>query len=134
MAREDYGQYFSEKIRNNDKAVFHNADLVPPHFDSLRATTWFETDKPTNVNGKKSGNSLYLAEKYMLWAITETPFGHFRRKYIYEPLLNLKSKVAMRNDEANYAVSELEPLSRDKKTYVLQEYFVPVAHLESFTH
>jgi FAD/FMN-containing dehydrogenase/SAM-dependent methyltransferase len=133
MARADYGQYFSDQIRNNEKAVFHNADLVPPHFDSLRATTWFVTDKPTNVNDKKSGNSLYLAEKYMLWAITETPFGHFRRKYIYEPLLNMKSKVAMRNDEANYAVSELEPLSRDKKTYVLQEYFIPVRHVESFT-
>lgn len=132
MSREQYRDYFDQHIRDNDKAVFHNADLVPPHFDSLRATTWFESDKSVNVDSNKSTNSLYLAEKYMLWAITETPFGHVRRKYIYEPLLNMKSKVSMRNDEANYAVSELEPLSRDKKTYVLQEYFVPVDHLEVF--
>jgi hypothetical protein len=76
---------------------------------------------------------LFLLEKYMLWVITEMPGGHFRREYIYEPLLYLRNKVIMRNQEADYDVAELEPLSRDSKTYVLQEYFVAPDRLLEFT-
>lgn len=134
MRTEEYSQYFAQNIRNNQKAVFHNADMVPPNFNTLRAITWQTTDKPLNVKEGKASRNLYLAEKYMLWAITETPLGHLRRKYIYEPLLYMRPKITLRNDEANYDVAELEPLSRNKKTYVLQEYFVPVVHLEAFTN
>ncbi len=37
-----------------------------------------------------------------------------------------------RNFEAGYDVAELEPPSRMHRTYVLQEYFVPVEELENF--
>ena len=120
MALEEYPKYFDEKIKNDKSAVFHNADLIPPKFKSMRATTWSETDKPVNLKRKKYDDSLYLIEKYMMWAVTETPFGHIRRKYIYEPLLNMRSKVMMRNQEADYTLKELEPLSRNETTYVLQ--------------
>ena len=120
MALEEYPKYFDEKIKNDKCAVFHNADLIPPKFKSMRATTWSETDKPVNLKRKKYDDSLYLVEKYMMWAVTETPFGHIRRKYIYEPLLNMSSKVMMRNQEADYTLKELEPLSRNETTYVLQ--------------
>ena len=133
MALEEYPKYFDEKIKNDKCAVFHNADLIPPKFKSMRATTWSETDKPVNLKRKKYDDSLYLVEKYMMWAVTETPFGHIRRKYIYEPLLNMRSKVMMRNQEADYTLKELEPLSRNETTYVLQEYFVPTQFLLQFT-
>jgi hypothetical protein len=87
---------------------------------------------PVNASSGDSGRKLYWLEKYMLWAITETPAGHFRREYIYEPLLYLRKKVAMRNQEAEYDVAELEPLSRESSTYVLQEYFVAPKHLQAF--
>jgi hypothetical protein len=41
--------------------------------------------------------------------------------------------VHWRNFEAGYDVAELEPLSRRHTTYVLQEYFVPIARFEAFT-
>lgn len=37
-----------------------------------------------------------------------------------------------RNHEASYYVLELEPRSRKRSTYVLQEYFVPVDRFEQF--
>lgn len=129
---EDYPAYFSRWVRDNSDAIFHNSDLIPPHFKKLRAITWRRTDKPVNSRKRREPRRLYLAEKYMLWAITETNSGHFRREYIYEPLIYLRSKVTDRNDEANYHVAELEPLSRNKNTYVLQEYFVPPAQLQAF--
>jgi len=133
MTVDRYPAYFRSKVREDTGAVFHNADMVPPRFEKVRAITWRETDKPANTKPPKDGRNLYLAEKYMLWAITETPFGHLRREYVYEPLLYLRPKIAYRNQEANYDVTELEPLSRRHSTYVLQEYFVPVDRLVAFT-
>ncbi len=40
----------------------------------------------------------------------------------------------MANYEAGYDVMELEPASREKETWVLLEYFVPVARFEEFSH
>ena len=131
MPISEYPQYFAKSVRENRRAVFHNADMIPPKFDKVRAVSWQETDRQVN-NLESSGLRLFLLEKYMLWAITETPAGHFRREYIYEPLLYLRRKVVMRNQEANYDVAELEPLSRSKSTYVLQEYFVAVDKLLEF--
>ena len=128
-----YPEFFQQRVRDNEKAVFHNADMVPPRFDKVRAITWQTTDKPANAKPPGAGRNLYLPERYMLWVITEAPLGHLRRKYIYDPLLYLRSTVKFRNQEADYDVAELEPLSRSEKTYVLQEYFVPVARLTDFT-
>lgn len=133
MPLSGYKDFFRNHVRNDPTAVFHNADLVPPEFERMRAITWRETERPAKTSQSKTARRLYLAERYMLWAITETPLGHFRREYFYEPLLYLRPVVKFRNEEADYDVAELEPLSRSEKTYVLQEYFVPVDRLEEFT-
>jgi len=132
MKLERYSDFFFKNVRSNTKAVYHNADLIPPHFKDLRSTTWEITEKAVNSSKKDTDRELYLLNKYMFWAVTETPLGHLRRKFIYEPLLNMKSKVTMRNAEADYSVLELEPFFRNRKTYVLQEYFVPVLKLNEF--
>ncbi len=132
MPLSRYPDFFAKRVRNDPRSVFHNADMVPPKFEKVRAITWQATDKPVNAKEPKPGRNLYLAERYMLWAITETPLGHLRREYLYEPLLYFRSIVKYRNREADYDVAELEPLSRSKKTYVLQEYFVPVGRLTEF--
>lgn len=133
MNLSQYLDYFRNHVRDDSGAVFHNADMVPPKFERVRAITWNTTDKPARITKPGKDRNLYLAERYMLWAITETPFGHFRREYIYEPLLYVRDIVKYRNEEADYDVAELEPLSRSSKTYVLQEFFVPVERLEDFS-
>jgi FAD/FMN-containing dehydrogenase len=132
MPLSEYPAFFKRKVRNDKANVFHNADMIPPKFNKTRAVSWIETDKPVNTKPKKERH-FYFLEKYMLWAITETVMGHFRREYIYEPLIYLRPKITYRNDEANYDVAELEPVSRSKSTYVLQEYFVPVENILEFT-
>jgi hypothetical protein len=44
----------------------------------------------------------------------------------------LRRVVHWRNYEAGYDMAELEPSSRERKTYVLQEYFVPVSKFGEF--
>ncbi len=134
MSLAEYPAFFREQIREDESVVFHNADMVPPKFEKVRAISWKVTEKPANAKPRTGGKrNLYLAEKYMLWAITETPLGHLRREYLYETLLYLRPKVTYRNDEADYDVAELEPLSRQESTYVLQEYFVPVDRVTAFS-
>lgn len=133
LATKAYPDWFDANVRGRSKAVFHNADLYPPHYIRTRAITWLETDKPATISARLQPlRRQYPLEKYFLWAVTETPFGKLRREYLIDPLLYLKSKVHWRNYEAGYDAAELEPIDRDRRTYVLQEYFVPVQRLSEF--
>jgi len=133
MPLAEYLPWFRKKVRDVGEAVFHNADLYVPHCRSVRAVTWVETVRaPTAPWRLQPQRRAYPLERYFLWAISETPFGRWRREFIIDPLLYLRRKVHWRNYEAGYDVAELEPPSRRRRTYVLQEYFVPVERLEPF--
>lgn len=133
MPTGKYAAYFREKVRNSPSAVFHNADLYAPHYTSVRAVTWKETKKPVTAPYRLQQNRrMYPLENYFLWAVSETPLGRWRREFIIDPLLYLGSKVHWRNYEAGYDAAELEPPSRKHRTYVLQEYFIPVEHFDEF--
>jgi FAD/FMN-containing dehydrogenase len=133
LPTREYAAFFREKVRNAPAAVFHNADLYAPHYTSVRAVTWMETKRPVTTPYRLQPNRrMYPLENYFLWAISETPLGKWRREFLVDPLLYLGSKVHWRNYEAGYDVAELEPPSRKHRTYVLQEYFVPVERFDEF--
>ncbi len=133
MPLSQYWAHFKNTVRNNPKAVFHNADLYAPHYATLRSVTWVETDEaattPTRLQPLRKS---YPLHRYFLWSLSETPFGKERRERLIDPLLYLRKAVHWRNYEAGYDVAELEPPARENRTYVLQEYFVPVEKLEAF--
>jgi FAD/FMN-containing dehydrogenase/SAM-dependent methyltransferase len=133
LSTKDYAAWFREHVRNSPGAVFHNADLYAPHYSSVRAVTWSETRKPVTTPYRlQQQRRDYPLERYFLWAVSETPFGKWRREFIIDPVLYLFGKVHWRNYEAGYDVAELEPPSRKHRTYVLQEYFVPVERFDEF--
>jgi FAD/FMN-containing dehydrogenase/SAM-dependent methyltransferase len=132
MPLEDYAKYFREHVRNAPGVVFHNADLYAPHFKRVRAVSWVETMKPATTRLRLQWQrGAHLLEKYFIWAITETPYGKWRREHLVDPILYASRPVHWRNYEAGYDVAELEPVSRADRSYVLQEYFIPVSELES---
>ena len=129
----NYLDHFRSVQNQPRKAVLHNADLYPPHFRKLRSVSWYETDRPaTTVDRLQKVARRHWLEKYFYWSFTESLFGNWRREHIVDPLLYLKRKVHWRNYEAGYDVAELEPVSRESRTYVLQEYFVPVDKFDDF--
>jgi FAD/FMN-containing dehydrogenase/SAM-dependent methyltransferase len=133
MPLRDYWVHFKNTVRNNPRAVFHNADLYAPHFSSVRSVTWVETEeKATTAARLQTPRKTYPLHRYFLWAVSETPLGKQRREKLIDPLLFLRKAVHWRNYEAGYDVAELEPPTRLHRTYVLQEYFVPVERLEEF--
>ena len=133
LATREYAAYFRDRVRNSPTALFHNADLYAPHYSRVRAVTWSETKKPVTTPFRlQPQRRSYPLENYFLWAVSETPFGKWRREFIIDPLLYLFPKVHWRNFEAGYDAAELEPPSRKHRTYVLQEYFVPVERFDEF--
>lgn len=133
LSARDYIEHFKGKVRHSSDAIFHNADLYPPHYERVRSVTWVRTDEAvTEPRRLHSGGAGYALERYFVWAITETPLGKWRREYLIDPLLYWPRKVHWRNFEASYDVAELEPASRKRATYVLQEYFVPVEKFDEF--
>ena len=133
LPREAYAEHFRSQVRDEPRAVFHNADLYGPHHRALRSVTWVETKRPpTRFERLMPTRSAHLVTRYLSWALTELPFAGFRREHLIDPLRYAGRRVHHRNYEAGYDVRELEPPSRTERTYVLQEYFVPVARFDEF--
>lgn len=129
---EAYAEWFDRHLRGEKGALFHNADIYPPHFKKLSAVTWSKTDAAATSPRLQSLRQYFPLEKYFLWAISETPLGKFRREHIIDRLIYIKKRVHYRNYEAGYDAAELEPISRKRKTWVLQEYFIPVEKFDVF--
>lgn len=128
-----YLTYFNEHVRHAPEAVFHNADLYPPLFRRARSVTWVKTENPVTVPYRLvQTRTAYPLQSYFIWAVSETPLGKWRKEFLIDPLLYLRKPVHWRNYEAGADVAELEPRSRRFRTFVLQEYFVPVAQYEAF--
>ena len=132
MHTAEYKAWFDTNVRSRQDVIFHNFDLYPPRYTRGRAISWTVTDEPATSTRLQPLSRGFLAAKYFLWAITETPLGKFRREFLYDPLLHFGKKVHWRNYEAGYDVAELEPVGRRRRTYVLQEYFVPVDAVAQF--
>lgn len=132
MRMADYKNWFDANIRGRGDVIFHNFDLYPPNYSRGRAVSWAVTDKRATAPRLQPLKRGFWLAKYLLWAITETPMGKFRREFLYDPIMHFQKKVHWRNYEAGYDVAELEPLSRHDRTYVLQEYFVPAPAVHEF--
>ncbi len=134
MDRSEYLAYFEKNVRDNKNVVFHNGDIYPPQFTNVRAVSWTKTDKmPTTKTRLMPLVASYPLERYFIGAFARSAFGKWRREFIIDPLLFRSKRVHWRNYEAGYDVLELEPESRERSTYVLQEYFIPVKKFNDFT-
>jgi len=133
MNIEDYKDHFFKSVRNNNKVIFHNADLYPPDFDSVRDVSWYITNKEVTIDERiiPENREYWLLPKLVTF-VTNMPFGKSFREHIYDPLYYMSDRVAWRNWEASYDVRELGGGDRSEDTYVLHEYFIPVNNINSF--
>ncbi len=133
VSEADYPDYFKKNIRDNTNVVLHNGDLYPPDYNKVSAVNWLRTDEPLTITDRMIlRNQKYWLQPKALSVISSIPFGKDLRSSILDPLVYKKKTVVWRNYEASYDVAELEPSSRSKYTYVLQEYFIPVGKFHEF--
>lgn len=133
MPIADYPAYFFSTIRSDSSQVFHNADIYPNGYRKIRAVSYTRTtDAVTVPHRLKPVQEKYAFNRFAFKVIAGSGFGKWLRQHMIDPLMNMGNPVEWRNYEASYDVMELEPRSRKKQTYVLQEYFVPVDSFGTF--
>ncbi len=133
MLVSSYAPFFRRRIRNDTTVIFHNADMYPPAYEKIHVVSYRLTKEPLTVANR------LLPEDQSAWShrtaysmITNGLGGYWFREHVIDPLIFIGHPVTWRNYEASYDVSELEPESREKETYVLQEYFIPVDSFDVF--
>ena len=128
-----YKKFFFSNIRNKPQFVFHNADIYPNSYTKVRAVTYARTENKLTITERLKPNDVnYGLKKFAMKVVAGSDFGKWLRQHIADPVHYTGKVVEWRNYEATYDVQELEPNSRKKATYVLQEYFIPVDHFDSF--
>lgn len=133
MPVSEYKQYFFDHVRNSPGAIFHNADIYPPAYDTVHSVTWNKTDDPLTITDRTMPvQKSYEEQRFFYDWMSGWPGGLWVRQHVVEPYLYGKDEVEWRNYEASYDVKELEPASRKTSTYVLEEYFIPVEHFDEF--
>ncbi|WP_426485706.1 FAD-binding protein [Flavobacterium sp. 2] len=133
MPIEEYKAYFDKNIRNNKDVVFQNGNLYPPKYDKIMSVSWQKTTNPlTDTDRLIPEDENYWVESHLTGVVSWGNSGKWIREYAIDPLYFIPKTVRWRNKEASYDVKELEPSSREKDTYVLQEYFIPVENIKSF--
>jgi FAD/FMN-containing dehydrogenase len=108
-------------------------DIYPDAYDTVHAVTYNRTDEPVTVSDRLiPENRSYELNRFVYWIVSEWPFGKAFRQLVVDPLAFRGQPVTWRNYEASYDTAELEPASRARSTYVLQEYFVPRDRFDEF--
>ncbi|ANB16289.1 FAD-binding oxidoreductase [Dokdonella koreensis] len=130
---EAYPDFFRESILGNPDAVLHNADLMPPDFNRPLAVSWMRSDAPLTDRERLVPRHLdYGRDQNLIWVASELPVGgRLRERFQTDRILQEKA-VVLRNREASLDATSLEPRTRIFSTYLLQEYFIPVAGFARF--
>lgn len=130
---KDYPQYFNSQIKANPDVIFHNGDIYPNDYNTVRATSYVKTDKPLTIKDRLIPlDKSYRLDRFVYRVVSGWPFGKSIRRHVIDPMIYRGDLVEWRNYEASYRVEELEPASRQASTYVLQEYFVPTQNFLPF--
>ncbi len=128
-----YLAYFRSRVQPDTGVIFHNADLYPPAYETVHAVSYVATTLPVTVPERiQPRDQASWTHRLAYKTITSGRVGKWIRQHILDPLMFRGNPVTWRNYEASYDVSELEPASRERSTYVLQEYFVPADSLPVF--
>ncbi len=129
----EYRSYFFRQIRDSAAVAFHNADIYPDDYKTVRAESYVRTSDPVSVAERlvPLGQS-YSLNRVAIWVVSDWPFGQTLRRTIVDPWRLRGSQVAWRNYIASSNTDALEPASRAGATFVLEEYFIPVERFDDF--
>ena len=133
MPIAEYHDHFMRNVRDDGDVVFHNADIYPPDFEDTRDVTWYVTEAELTEDERliPADDDYFLMPKLVSFS-NGSRFGKWARQAVIDPLYYVPDRVVRRNWEASYDVRELGSGDRSKKTWVLQEYFIPVENFDSF--
>jgi FAD/FMN-containing dehydrogenase len=134
MKMTEYLNYFELELQGNSSVIFHNADIYPKKYKRIRNVNYSLTSlEITDSLRLKVQKENYPFNQKALSFISNNLIGKWCRQHVFDPFIYRKETVSYRNHEASYDIMELEPKSREKSTYLLQEYFVSKENFKSFS-
>lgn len=127
-----YKNYFVQHLRNSKKAIFHNAIIYPPEYQTVRSVTFYETNKPLTVTERLVAvNRNYSQQQKQMNILADSPIGKQLRK-AYDFFIYQQPLVKWRNNEASLDLLELGKIATKEHSFALQEYFIPVEQFDQF--
>lgn len=133
MPIREYRNYFFRHIRDSGDVVFHNGDIYPNGYETVRAESYVRSsEKLTTKDRLQPLQQSYGLNRFVIWAVSAWPLGQDIRRIALDPLRFRSTEVVWRNFTASSDADQLEPSSRDGSTYVLEEFFVPVERSDEF--
>ncbi len=132
----EYFDWVTSEVLRSNSAVMHNADLMPGAWRTARATTWHRAPTEatlTTPDRLQDQNSKYLAQRTAISTLAGSRMAdRVRAKLLDES--NAPPKTIWRNYEASLDVASLEPFSRERHSFVLEEFFVPERNARQFAN
>lgn len=126
--------HFRDTVRDDPKAVLHEARLYAPRFATVRAVTWVETDQaPTQRARLREPRRAPAWSRALKRTVAALPFEASWRERVADPLDHLRHPVQWRNFVAGRDVAEVvPPPGGELRGPVLQELLVPIDRLAEF--
>jgi len=132
ILKNEYGTFFEQHIRNNPSIQLHNAVIYPHDFTTLISHSWEKTDDHVTIQERlQKEKIIHAKELFLEQLVRRIPLLHGARPSL-EPKLYTQPTIVYRNYEMSHTVKSIEPLVDFLTTSILQEYFIPVKHFESF--
>ena len=128
-----YARFFRDGVQGQPSTIVHDANIFPPDYTMLREVTYNLTTEPVSIQERlHPSEGSYRLNRLALWIQSEWPLGSSIERYVMDPAYFSGAPVTWRNYEASYDDAEIEPASREKSTYLMQEYFVPQDRFDQF--
>lgn len=129
---KDYKMFFENNIRNDSSIQLHNAVIYPHDFTKLTSYSWKKSDKKVTVKKRlRKQKVIHAQELFLEQLVRRLPFLHATRPSIEQRLCQ-NGTVLYRNYEMSHTVKSIKPLIDFVTISILQEYFIPIEHFESF--
>jgi len=127
---DEYKKYFFEEILPDKTVRLQSAYLCPVYFDQLLSATWRKTAEPV-TDSKRLRKGIDWLERIGV-VLSRSAFLRRIRSWFVPYYLTKQKAVIYENSEKTRTIQSLKPLIKSSNTGILQEYFIPVEHFESF--
>jgi FAD/FMN-containing dehydrogenase len=132
----EYFDWVTSEVLRSNSALMHNADLVPGAWRIARATTWHRAPAEatlTTADRLRDPHSKYLGQRTAISALAGSRAADRVRAKLHDRI-NSPAQTIWRNYEASLDVASLEPFSRERYSFVLEEFFIPERNARQFAN
>jgi FAD/FMN-containing dehydrogenase len=132
----EYFDWVNSEVLRSNSALMHNVDLAPGAWRIARATTWHRARAEatlTTADRLQDPHSKYLGQRTAISALAGSRAADLVRAKLHDRS-NSRAQTIWRNYEASLDVASLEPFSRERHSFILEEFFIPERNARRFAN